>query len=305
MSRTFRLGARPSALALWQADCVAGRLRREGVGVEVVGITTSGDRDLTRPIDDLPSDAPFTDDIEAALRSGTIDLAVHSLKDMPLDGATDLATAAILDRADPRESLVSRYDQTLADLPPGGRIGTSGLRRVAQILRLRPDLEPVPIRGAVEERVRQVRDGRFEATVLAVAGLARLGLEGEIAETFPLETFVPAPGQGALAVQVRAGDGHALRAAATIDDPGLRRATAAERWLQRLFEPSTERSLAAHAVARDEIDLFARLVGADGRSARDVRVRGDRPERVADEASRRLTPPSRPPSSLRRVASAQ
>ena len=146
----------------------------------------------------------------------------------------------------------------------------------------------MPIRGHVEERVRLVRRGRFEATVMAVAGLERLGLEAEIAERFHVETFVPTPGQGALAVQVRAGDERALRFAASIDDPKAHRATSAERWLQRVFEPSRERRLAAHAVAGDTIELFARLIDADGRSVRDVRVRGDRPERVADEAARRL-----------------
>jgi hydroxymethylbilane synthase len=288
VSRTLRLGTRASALALGQAHRVAGRLRRQGVGVELVEITTTGDRDLALPIRELPSGAPFTDDIEAALRAGTIDMAVHSSKDLPLDPAEDLKVAAVLDRADPREALVSRHDQKLADLAPGTRVGTSGLRRTLQIRRLRPDLEPVPIRGPVEERVRLVRSGRFEATVLAVAGLGRLGLETAIAETFSLEAFVPAPGQGALAVQVRAGDERALRVATLIDDPKAHRATSAERWLQRVFEPSRERSLAAHAVAGDTIEIFARLLHSDGRTARDVRVRGDRPERVADEAARRL-----------------
>jgi hydroxymethylbilane synthase len=288
VSRTVRLGTRATALALWQAQRVAGRLRREGIGVELAPITTTGDRDLALPVDDLPSEAPFADDIEAALRGGTIDMAVHCLKDLPLDPAGDLATAAVLDRADPREALVSRQHQKLATLAPGARVGTSGRRRALQLRRLRPDLEPVPIRGPVEERVRLVREGRFEATVLAVAGLERLGLEAEIAERFHVETFVPAPGQGALAVQVRAGDERALRIAAAIDDPKAHRATSAERWLQRVFEPSRERTLAAHAVAGDAIELFARLLDGDGRFARDVRVRGDRPERVADEAARRL-----------------
>jgi hydroxymethylbilane synthase len=256
--------------------------------VELLEIETSGDRELERPFDELSSEAPFADDIEAALRAGTIDLAVHSLKDLPLDPAEDLKVAAVLDRGDPREALVSRHHRKLADLAPGSRIGTSGLCRALQIRRLRPDLEPVPIRGPVEERVRLVRSGRFEATVLAVAGLQRLGLEAEVAETFSLEAFVPAPGQGALAVQVRAGDERALRIAAFVDDPRARQATSAERWLQRVFEPSRERSLAAYAVAGDSIELFARLLHADGRSTRDVRVRGDRPERVADEAARRL-----------------
>jgi hydroxymethylbilane synthase len=233
VSRTLRLGTRGSALALLQAERVAGRLRREGIGVELVEIATTGDRDLALSVDELPSEAPFTDDIEAALRAGTIDIAVHCMKDLPLDPAEDLATAAVVDRADPREALISRNDQKLATLAPGARVGTSGLLRTLQIRRLRPDLEAVPIRGTVEERVRLVRQGRFEATVLAVAGLERLGLEAEIAERFPVETFVPAPGQGAIAVQVRAGDERALRVAASIDDPKAHRAAAAERWLQR------------------------------------------------------------------------
>ena len=262
---------------------MAERLRRGHFEVRLVEITTSGDRDLGRSIDDLPSESPFTDDIEAALRAGWIDLAVHSLKDMPLYEQVDLVTGAVLDRADPRESLVSRDGRTLAELPAGATVGTSGLRRRAQILRLRPDLRPVPIRGTVEDRVRQVREGRFDAAVLAVAGLVRLGLQDAVAEIFPIETFVPAPGQGALAVQARAGDERALRAAAALDDRQVRRATTAERWLELSFEPSKEVSLAAHATtARDEIALFARLVSKDGRQANDVWVRGNTPERVAD-----------------------
>jgi hydroxymethylbilane synthase len=288
MSRPLRLGTRTSALARWQARRVAQRLWRERFEVRLIEITTSGDRDLARPIDDLPSDSPFTDDIEAALRAYRIDLAVHSLKDMALDQPDDLVTGAILERGDPRESLVSRGGRTLAELPPGATVGTSGLRRRAQILRLRPDLHPGPMRGAVDDRVRQVREGRFDAAVLAVAGLARLGLQDEVAEIFPFETFVPAPGQGALAVQARAGDERALRAAAALDDRRARRATDAERWLQRLFEPSNEVSLAAHASAPDDVALFARLVRKDGRRANDVWARGSTPERVADEAAGRL-----------------
>lgn len=284
----LRLGTRGSPLALWQAREVAARLGELGVGVETVVLRSSGDRDTLRPLAELDSPAPFADAIEEALRRGEIDVAVHSLKDLPLE-SEKLVVAALPTRGPLSESLVSKDGKTLHELPRGAFVGTSCARRAAQIQRLRADLAPIPIRGAVEQRVRQVREGAYDAAILATAGLVRLGLEHLIAETFSIEDFTPAPGQGALAVQVRAADVSIRGIASRLDDARLRAATRAELLLQRTFEPSDSFVLAAAAHADAQgISLFARLLRADGGAAYDARVTGARPADVADAAAGRL-----------------
>jgi len=287
----LRLGTRGSPLALWQARDVAARLGALGVGVETLTLRTSGDKDVSRPIDDLDSEAPFADALEQALRREEIDLAVHSLKDLPLTGPDDLVVAAVAARGPSSESLVSKAGARFDELRRGALVGTSCARRAAQIRRLRPELQPVPIRGAVEQRVRQVREGEYDAAILATAGLQRLGLEHLIAETFATAHFVPAPGQGALAVQVRAADERVRGIVAKLDDARLRSATRAELLLQRAFEPSDTLTLAALAECEGDGDglvLFARLLRGDAGEAYDVRVKGAGAEQVATTAVQRL-----------------
>lgn len=300
----LRLGTRSSRLALVQARHVAEKLEATGVEVRLVEIDTSGDRDQQKAIDQLPSESPFTDDIDRALVDGRIDLAVHSLKDMPLHPSPELRTAAVLSRADAAEVLVSRNGERLAELPQGAMVGTSSARRMAQLLALRPDLRPMPIRGPVDERVRQVLAGRFDAAVLALAGLVRLNLVETIAERFEVQAFLPAPGQGALAVQVRADDHRTHRLVNVLNDETAFRTTLTELELLRLMEHTPGFVAAAYAdlvtpdaqggateltlKAPARLRLRARLIALDGSSTVDVEVLGDEPLRLARKAAARL-----------------
>jgi hydroxymethylbilane synthase len=261
-----RLGTRSSAMALWQARHVSRRLSALGAPVEIVLFETSGDRDLEAPIADLPSDSPFTDDIDLALLDGRIELAVHSLKDLPVRLPEGLEVAAVLPRSDARECLVSFDRRPLSAMAAGGRIGTSSPRRKAQLLALRPDLHPVPIRGAVDKRIEQVLDGRFDAAVLAAAGLERLEKLDFASEYFALEEFVPAPGQGALAVVVRTDDRRMREIVARLDHTPTRRAVRAELEVLRPYERATDWIVAAYArVEKGDVVLHARFLSPDGR----------------------------------------
>jgi hydroxymethylbilane synthase len=200
------IGTRGSALALWQADHVAAQLRaaHPGLVVERNIIVTTGDR--TGPVGEAGGKAVWVKEIEAALLAGEIDLAVHSLKDVPAELAPGLVLAAIPTRADVRDALVSRDGSTLDNLPVGARVGTTSLRRICQVKTLRPDLLLEPLRGNLDTRLRKVAEGRVDAAVLACAGLDRLGLAQHIAERIAIERMLPAIGQGALAIETRAAD---------------------------------------------------------------------------------------------------
>jgi hydroxymethylbilane synthase len=200
------IGTRGSVLALWQADHVAAQLREAhpGLVVERKIIVTTGDR--TGPVGEAGGKAVWVKEIEAALLAGEIDLAVHSLKDVPAELASGLVLAAIPARADVRDALVSRDGSTLDNLPVGASVGTTSLRRICQVKALRPDLRLVPLRGNLDTRLRKVADGRVDAAVLACAGLDRLGLSQHIAERIAIERMLPAIGQGALAIETRAAD---------------------------------------------------------------------------------------------------
>lgn len=263
--RTVRLGTRSSAMARWQAAHVAGLLGSLGVSAEIVGLTTSGDRDLTRSITDSADDALFTDDIDAALRAGAIDVAVHCVKDMPLEDPADLVIAAILPRSDATESWVARNRVPWHDIPSGSVVGTSSVRRRAQLLAMRPDLRTAPVRGPVDQRVREIQAGRFDAMILATAGLQRLGLESEIGERFALDEILPAPGQGALAIQVRTNDAELRAAVGALDHPPTRAAVIAELSLQRRLADRRDLVLSAFAeVVGDTVQLRARWNAIDG-----------------------------------------
>jgi hydroxymethylbilane synthase len=213
--RVLTIGSRGSALALWQANFIAGKLRELGVGTRIEIIRTTGDRLQTveRHSDAAPSNFAvdvnasgkglFTKEIEESLLSGEIDLAVHSLKDLPTELPSGLVLAAIPEREDPRDCICG---STLAALPPGALVGTSSPRRAAQLRLLRPDLALEPVRGNVDTRLRKLREGQYGAILLATAGLKRLGLEHEIAEVFFADQICPAPGQGALAIETRDAD---------------------------------------------------------------------------------------------------
>jgi hydroxymethylbilane synthase len=227
MSNPIRIGSRGSALALVQANWVADRLRQNGVATEVLIIRTAGD---DRAPDTAWGEGAFVTAIESALVDARVDLAVHSAKDLPTEEDGRLTIAAWTTREDPRDALVCRVrGTTLATLPYGARIGTDSPRRTAFLRSVRPDLDVHPLSGNVDTRLRKLDEGQSDALVLAVAGLTRLGRADRIDQILPLEVAIPAPGQGALALQVRAGDERSRRAVAVLDDQQTRVAVQAER----------------------------------------------------------------------------
>ena len=225
----IRIGSRGSQLALWQANHVAGLLRGRGHEVEIEIIKTTGDRLQEVTFAQVGTKGMFTLEIEQALEDGRIDLAVHSLKDLPTELPGQFALGAIPVRVDPRDVLVSKDFASLADLPAGAKIGTSSLRRRAQLRHLRPDLEYVEFRGNVDTRLRKLGEGQVAAIILAAAGLDRLEKTEWIRERIAPEVMCPSAGQGALAIEIRAGDSRMTEAVAFLDDPATRFAVTAER----------------------------------------------------------------------------
>jgi hydroxymethylbilane synthase len=266
----LRLGTRGSQLALAQARLVADRLEAAapGLAVELVTIATAGDRDQATPLAAGERPGWFTTAIQEALQRGEVDIAVHSLKDLPTRRPQGLVIAAVPLREDPRDALVSRTGAPLRSLPPGAVVGTGSPRREAQLRELRPDLDIRPIRGNVETRIRKVREGEYDAAVVALAGLRRLGLEAEAAEIFGFEELLPAPGQGALAVECRAGDARARGLLARIDDPAVRLAVTAERSFLAAIEGGCAFPAAAYAEHFGTTLKLHALVASGGRIVR-------------------------------------
>lgn len=287
MSRTLRVGARGSRLSLWQVHHAIEILQRGSVPVELVVLSSSGDRDRSVAIEDLPSAAPFADDLEDALADGTIDVAVHSLKDLALVPRAGLVVSALLPRGSVTESLVSRNHIPFAELPRGSVIGTCSSRRQVQVYHRRPDLVCRPIRGPIDDRVDQVRAGNCDAAILATAGLERLGLSDAITETFSASDFVPAAGQGALALQVREGDADARAVTASLDHFATRLATTAELAAQRHLDSAGQLAAASAFVQHAFITLHVRVLSRDGSDAIDVLASGTDPDRVALDAAER------------------
>jgi hydroxymethylbilane synthase len=289
--RVYRLGTRRSALAIRQADIAACSLLAAGFRTELVLISTDGDRDQQRQIDAFETDGPFTDTIEAALADGSIDLAVHSLKDLPLRHAGATVISAVLARGPVGEALVARRGCSLADLPAGARVGTSSKRRAAQLALVRPDVRSLPIRGPVDERLARVGDGEFDAAILAEAGLLRLGAADRVTARLPLEQFVPDPGQGAIVVTARADDAPARAAAASIDDPATRRAVTAERDAARLIESNDVWFAAAYAEPSATLRLRVRAIHRATGEIRDTVVHAAEPIDAARQAVAQLALP--------------
>jgi hydroxymethylbilane synthase len=231
MSERVRIGTRASALALWQANWVGSALRSLGVEVELIEIRTRGDRDRNSPLSAIEGGTGiFTKEIQRALLDRSIDLAVHSLKDLPTNGPAELTLASVPPRHASNDVLISARFGTLPDLPTGARVGTGSLRRQAMLLHERPDLRIVPIRGNVETRLaRASSEGDLDAVVLAEAGLDRLGLSGRITERLFPPRFLPAVGQGALALECRSDDAPTCAMVAKLDDATTHRAVEAER----------------------------------------------------------------------------
>ena len=270
MTGPLKLGTRGSRLALWQAGWVKAALAKAGVAAELVIIRTRGDAEVDRPLHEFEGKGFFTKEIEEALRDGRIDVAVHSLKDLPTTLPAGLMLAAVPKRADPAEALVTRDAgiTSIAGLAAGTKIGTSSLRRVAQIRYLRADLEIVPLRGNVPTRVRKVKEGRdgLDAALLAGAGLERLELAGHIAARLDPLDVMPAPGQGALGLEVRADDRKARGALAPLEDAASACQVAAERGLLAALEGGCQAPVAAWVGMRDAgggMRLFGRVTAQD------------------------------------------
>jgi hydroxymethylbilane synthase len=274
--RTLTLGTRPSQLARWQTDFVAAGLRAAwpGLRTKIEVYTTRGDRELGRPLPEIGGKGLFTAEIEAALRAGDIDLAVHSLKDLPIADSEGLTIGAVLERAEAHDVLISRHGLPLMELPPAPRIGTSSPRRAAQILAVRPDAQIVPIRGNVDTRLRKAATEDYDAVVLAAAGLTRLGLEEHITQQLSTDVMLPAPSQGALAVQCRADDKEVLNLLHPIHHQPTWAAVTAERAFLEGLGGGCAVPVAAYAACNGaKLQLDGLVASLDGRQV--VRVGGD------------------------------
>ena len=270
-----RIGTRESELALRQARIVQSSLADRGVAAELETFRTVGDKRLDEPLSAIGAKGLFTKELEQALSRGKVDCCVHSLKDLPTESPAGLEIVAYLPREDPRDALVVNHlilAESLDDLPRGSRVGTSSLRRRAQLLAQRDDLEVVDLRGNVPTRVRKVDEGRVHAAVLAAAGLHRLGAQARIAAYLDAPGWLPAAGQGAIAVQIRADDARARELLAPLDDAPTRLAVRAERALLAALEGGCQVPIGALVVrAGNELVLHALISDLAGRTV----VRGE------------------------------
>lgn len=261
----IRIATRSSNLALWQAHWVRDRLRatHPGIEVELIEMKTRGDRFLAAPLSEIGGKGWFVKELEAALLDGTADIAVHSMKDVPVGFPDGLTLAEICEREDPSDALVVRADVdavTLADLAEGGCVGTASLRRASQVRALRPDLQTAPVRGNVETRLRKLDEGEFDAIVLASAGLIRLGLGERITSRLVPPEFLPAGGQGAVGIECREADAETLALLAPLGDATTARCVHAEREVSRRLGGSCSVPLAAHAVLDGDVLRLEGLV---------------------------------------------
>jgi hydroxymethylbilane synthase len=263
MSR-IRIGTRGSLLARWQAEHVQGRLEALGHEVSLVIITTTGDRLLDRRLEAVGGKGAFLKEIEEAMQAGEIDLAVHSLKDVPTVTPDGLELVAMLERADPRDALLSAGPR-LNELPPGAKVGTTSLRRQAQLGAARPDLVVADLRGNVDTRLRRLREGDFDAILLAMAGLVRLGRADEVTQALDPHEFVPAPGQGTIALECRVDDAAVRDAVAPLHHEPTARAVTAERAFLAALGGGCNVPLGAHATIQAErLDMVGFVARTDG-----------------------------------------
>ena len=263
----LRLGTRKSPMAIVQSQHVARLIsERTGREVELVGITTFGDVSRAQ-IAQIGGTGVFVSGLRTALLQGDVDVAVHSLKDLPTAQPEGIVLAAVPTRDDPRDALAAHDGAKLADLPPGATIGTGAPRRAAQLLLLRPDLRPVPVRGNANTRLGRVTSGEVDAVVLAYAGLARIGRLDAVTQIFDPDEMLPAPGQGALAVECRSDRPDLADLLAAVDDPATHAATTAERTLLAALEAGCSAPVGGYAAGADGLRLRAVVVAADGETA--------------------------------------
>lgn len=294
-SRPLRLGTRRSALARTQSGHVATWLREHGHAVELVDIVTEGDVSRA-PLTQIGGTGVFVSALRDALRTGKVDLAVHSMKDLPTQSEPGLVVAAVPPRQDPRDALCARDGLTLAGLPAGAAVGTGSPRRAAQLRVVRPDLRVVPVRGNVDTRLATVRDGVLDAVLLAGAGLARLGRLAQATELLEPAMMLPAAGQGALAVECRADRVDVRQALAALDDADTRVATTAERSLLALLEAGCTAPIGALALVRgNDLELEGFLGTEEDGQTRHA-------ENLASRRARMIGPRAEPVALARRLA---
>lgn len=273
----IKIGTRKSALALWQAEYIKDELQRlyPGLTVELVHFNTKGDRILEKPLAEVGGKGLFTAELEAAMIAGDIDIAVHSLKDMPTELPEGLTLGAISKREVPHDALISPVYKTLDQLPQGARIGTSSLRRQAQLLHVRPDLKIEVIRGNVQTRLNKINSEGLDGVVLAQAGLKRLGLEDQITQVFTADEMIPAVGQGALAIECRADDDEMLAMLSHIDDESTRLAVEGERSFLNQLNGGCQVPMGVYGtIDKGQLTLKALIASLDGKTVYEGELSG-------------------------------
>jgi hydroxymethylbilane synthase len=279
------IATRESRLAMWQAEHVQALLQQLGHSVKLLGMTTQGDQILDRSLSKVGGKGLFVKELEVALEEGRADLAVHSLKDVPMDMPEGFALACVMEREDPRDAWVSPRFARLEDLPAGAVVGTSSLRRTVLLRALRPDLRIEPLRGNLDTRLRKLDEGQYAGIVLAASGLKRLGLQARIRHIFETEQMLPAAGQGALGIETRSNRSDVQQALASLSHHTSWLAVAAERAVSRAMGGSCSMPLAAHAVLHgDVLDLHAAWGNPDNTEAPLVRAHSQGEVTTLEEA---------------------
>lgn len=277
MRNHIKIGTRKSALALWQAEFIKSELQRlnPSITVELVHFNTKGDRILEKPLAEVGGKGLFTAELEAAMHAGDIDIAVHSLKDMPTELPQGLTLGAISKREVPYDALISPQYKTLDKLPKGARIGTSSLRRQAQLLHRRPDLKIEVIRGNVQTRLNKIETEGLDGVILAQAGLKRLGLDHQITQVFTADEIIPAVGQGALAIECRADDVEMLDMLSLIDDEPTRLAVEGERSFLNQLNGNCQVPMGVHGtIEKGQLTLKALIASTDGKTVYEGELSG-------------------------------
>jgi hydroxymethylbilane synthase len=291
MPQTLRLGTRASKLALVQAEMVRAALAAKGTDCALVPVKTSGDRIQDRPLADAGGKGLFVKELEDALLGGAIDLAVHSMKDVPTGLPPGLVIAALLPREDPRDAFLSLGAKSLCDLPKGARVGTSSVRRQAQVLRARPDLLPILLRGNVDTRLAKLDAGEFDAMLLALAGLKRLGLQARATSILEPADWLPALAQGAIGIEVRENDAQTRALLAALNDTHTEIALACERSFQAVLDGTCRTPIGGLAtIARNTLSFRGEVIAPDGSGSADTRIEvalGGDPVREAADAGRK------------------
>jgi len=279
--QTIRIATRRSPLAMWQAEHVTARLREAhpGIEVEILGMSTQGDKILDTPLAKIGGKGLFVKELEQRMLEGDADIAVHSMKDVPVDLPGGLHLSVVLEREDPRDAFVSNKHGELAALPQGARVGTSSLRRQCQLAERRPDLEIIALRGNVNTRLRKLDDGEYDAIILASAGLLRLGFAERISSFISTEDSLPAIGQGAIGIECRADDEQTNQLLASLHHAPTAACVGAERALNQRLEGGCQVPIGGHATLTDDQLYLRGLVGTiDGSEIVRSEVRGSRTE---------------------------